>query len=333
MSWKKDFDLPVLELPGKTVTKLDFHPNKDLLAIASFDNSVRLLDVDIRNKDVNKVSEYSHAKSVLACKWGSDGTRLASGCVDGVLKVLDAGTGQTLDIGKHDGAIKAVAWASQDDQIVATGSWDKTLKYWDLRSATCIQSLPLPGKCLSMDATFPLMVVATADRHIQIFDLNNPMQPYRETYSSLKWQTRSVCTVVDPEYGYLLGSLEGRAVLSYCEPKNIEKTFTFKCHRINDKPYAVNCVNVTPEFPHVVATAGGDGSFSFWNIKTRRQLSTHTGLPGPITAACFNSKATVYAYATGADFCELDAVRKYNGIEKVNVHFHPIVPEDAIARE
>ncbi|KAI0235486.1 RNA export factor gle2 [Massospora cicadina] len=288
------------------------------------------MEIDARNKDANKLISYQHLKSVLTCKWGNDGSRLASGCAGGLLKVLDAGTGQTLDIGSHDGAIRALAWASQDDQIIATGSWDKTLK---VRLVT-FDLIVSTGTCARADAYIPYRSQeTTSDRHIQIFDLKNPTLPYRETFSSLKWQTRSVCTVVNPEYGYLLGSLEGRAVLAYCEPKNLEKTFTFKCQRINDKPYAVNCVNTTPVFPHVVATAGGDASFAFWNIKTRRLLSRHTGLSGPVTAAAFNSKATLYAYATGVDFCDFDAIRNYTGAEKVNIHFHPVVTEDGLARD
>lgn len=30
-----------------------------------------------------------------------------------------------------------------------------------------------------MDVVYPLMVVGTAERHIQIFNLTNPMTPYR----------------------------------------------------------------------------------------------------------------------------------------------------------
>lgn len=53
---------------------------------------------------------------------------MAWGCSDGLLKVLDVGTGTTLEVGTHTNGLSALVWASTDNQIIATGSWDRTLK-------------------------------------------------------------------------------------------------------------------------------------------------------------------------------------------------------------
>lgn len=319
-----DYKVPILETPSHAVSELEFHPNKDLLAVASFDKTVRILEIDIRSNETTQVAGYSHDKSVLCCRWSPDGSRLASGCSGGVLKVYDVGTGQTLDLGKLEGGIRSLVWASPTEPIIATGSWDKTLSFWNLGTKSLIQTIPLPGKCFAMDVTYPFLAVATSDRHILLFDLNNPTKPYRETFSMLKWQTRSICTTANPEYCYVVGNLEGRAALSFPETKNLSKCFTFKCHRPNDVPQSVNSVKFHPTIPGIVATAGSNNTFSFWSLPKHCQVYTCPEREGPITAATFNSKGTLYAYATGNDFSNLDVIKTYSGKENVGIHIHNV---------
>lgn len=49
---------------------------------------------------------------------------------------------------------------------------------------------PLPERVYAMDVRFPLLVVGTADRTIQVFNLNSPQTPYKTLQSPLKFQTR-----------------------------------------------------------------------------------------------------------------------------------------------
>ena len=96
--------------------------------------------------------------------------------------MMDLNTGQTTQVAAHDAPIRCCRWiatAGPMSNILVTGSWDKTIKYWDLRSPTPVCSLQLPERCYSLDVNGPLMVVATAERHIQIFNLSNPSAPYK----------------------------------------------------------------------------------------------------------------------------------------------------------
>jgi hypothetical protein len=53
-------------------------------------------------------------------------------------------------------------------------------------------SYNLPERCYALDVKHPLLVVGTADRHLLVFNLQNPSQPYKQLQSPLKWQTRCV---------------------------------------------------------------------------------------------------------------------------------------------
>ena len=51
---------------------------------------------------------------------------------------------------------------------------------------------PLGRLDAALDVCYPLMVVGTAERHIQIFNLNQPTQAFKTLTSPLRWQTRTV---------------------------------------------------------------------------------------------------------------------------------------------
>jgi len=87
--------------------------------------------------------------------------------------MLDISTGQSIQVAQHEDAIKCIQFLNQGN-IIATGSWDKTIKYWDTRSSQPIATVQLPERCYSMDTKGSLLVVGTAEKHICVFDLNNP---------------------------------------------------------------------------------------------------------------------------------------------------------------
>ncbi len=75
--------------------------------------------------------------------------------------------------------------------MLVTGGWDRTLKFWDCRSPTPANTQQLPERVYAMDVLHPLLVVGTADRNITIYNLTQPQAPFKTIASPLKWQTRS----------------------------------------------------------------------------------------------------------------------------------------------
>lgn len=103
--------------------------------------------------------------------------------------------------------------------MVVTGSWDKTIKYWDLRQQQPVGSVNLPERVYTMDASRDLLVVGTADNHIQVINLKNPGTVFESRASPLKWQTRVVACFPDAS-GFVVGSIEGRCAFVYLDAKN-----------------------------------------------------------------------------------------------------------------
>lgn len=300
-------DTEITPGPTDTVSALAFSPTSDLLAASSWDNQVRIWDINLNtfNSSVNCIpkTSYTHDAPPLSLCWSPDGSKVFSAGADKNIIALDIGSGQQLKIGPnaHDAPIRSVRYSSTHNMLVSA-SWDRTLKYWDFRSATTpVATVQLPERAYAMDVSKQYAVVGCAEKHVVILNLNNPTVPYRQVVSALKWQTREIACYTSGD-GYALGTIEGRVSLANCEPnrESVSPEFTFKCHREEQNAFSVNSIafNCHGTF----ATAGGDGTYSFWDKESRQRIKNSVKLANGITASGFNRNANLYAYALGYDW-------------------------------
>ena len=80
----------------------------------------------------------------------------------------------------------------------------------NVRATTAAQmTVTMPERVYAMDVRGRALVVATADRSILFFDLQNPSAPFRTMTSPLKMQTRTVRIFPSIDH-FAIGSIEGR---------------------------------------------------------------------------------------------------------------------------
>ena len=71
-----------------------------------------------------------------------DGTKILSGGADNAGRMYDVTTGQAQQVAQHDAPIKVVKWIeTPQGGILATGSWDKTIKVWDLAARAAVSTI------------------------------------------------------------------------------------------------------------------------------------------------------------------------------------------------
>ena len=84
------------------------------------------------------------------------------------MKMWNLATNQSQVVAKHDAPVRHVHYLKDMNNMLVTGSWDKTVRYWDLRQPNPVHTQQLPERVYSMDVRHPLLVVGLANRRIQV---------------------------------------------------------------------------------------------------------------------------------------------------------------------
>ncbi|KAH8893284.1 WD40 repeat-like protein [Thozetella sp. PMI_491] len=330
-------DVSLNNVPEDSVSDLAFNPNpsdqKDFLAISSWDKKVRIYEI-LGNGQGDPKFAYEHEAPVLAVDFFKDGQKVVSAGADKQAKVTDLASSQTIQVAQHDQPIRCVRYfEANGTPMVVTGSWDKTIKYWDLRQQTAVGTVQAQERIYTMDVKNNLLVVGTADRYINVVNLNDPNKFYKTIQSPLKWQTRVVSCFTDGT-GFAIGSIEGRCAIQYVEDKDSSSNFSFKCHR--EPPsgtvanvYAVNDISFHPQHG-TFSTAGSDGTFHFWDKDAKHRLKGYPNVGGSITSTTFNKSGSIFAYAISYDWSK--GFQGNNQTYPIKVMLHPVQGDECKPR-
>ncbi|MBE7181489.1 MAG: hypothetical protein INR71_09830 [Terriglobus roseus] len=219
-------DVAVKELPEDSVSDISFSPAGEFLAVSSWDNKVRVYEIDGAGNSQGKAM-IQHEGPVLGCAWSHDGSKVVGAGADKAARMLDLGQAGSpaQQVAAHDKPIRSVKmFQNQGNAMLVTGAWDSTVRYWDLRQQQPIGELKCQDRVYSMDIRDQLLVVGTADRYINVVNLSDPLKFYKTMQSPLKWQTRVVSCFSDAS-GFAVGSIEGRCAIQYVEEKDARYVF------------------------------------------------------------------------------------------------------------
>jgi WD40 repeat protein len=123
------------------------------------------------------LSLRAHAGSVQAAAWSPDGKRVASGGMDGTVKVWDVTTGKATVVldGQHKVPVYALAWRP-DGKRLASVSNDQTLKVWDAHSGKELFSahqdmrIPLSERFLAWSPDGTRLLWLSGDDTIRVYE-------------------------------------------------------------------------------------------------------------------------------------------------------------------
>ncbi|XP_035912146.1 mitotic checkpoint protein BUB3 [Anopheles stephensi] len=281
--------------PVDIISAVKFSPkiNKFLL-VSSWDTTVRLYDV-VSNTLRHK---FIHSSPVLDCAF-LNSTKTISGSLDNVVKLYDLNASAEVTLGNHTAGVKCVEYSSKLNTIL-TGSWDRTVKLWDVREKECVGTYDQSnGKVYSMSSIDEKLVVATSERKVLIWDLRKMDSYVERRESSLKYQTRAVRCFPNKE-GYVMSSIEGRVAVEYFDPNPEvqKKKFAFKCHRAKENEmeliYPVNAISFHSVY-NTFATGGSDGYVNIWDGFNKKRLCQFHLYDSSISSLCFSDDGSTLA--------------------------------------
>ncbi|KAJ6016719.1 hypothetical protein N7451_000098 [Penicillium sp. IBT 35674x] len=315
-------DVTLNQPPEDSISDMRFSPTSEHLAVASWDNKVRIYEISPTGQSEGKAILNADAP-VLNCCWSPDGSKVVGAGADNMAKLLDLGSGTTTPVAKHDGPIRACHMFPNPQggsPLLVTGSWDKTVKYWDLRQQTPIANIDCQERVYTMDVKNKLLVIGTADRYINIVNLDQPTKFYK--------------TMQSPSSGRR--GIEGRCAIQYVEEKDSASNFSFKCHRetpANNRDicniYSVNSICFHPVHG-TFSTAGSDGTFHFWDKDAKHRLKGYPAVGGPISSTAFSRDGNIFAYAVSYDWSKGYSANTQQTPNKVMLH--PVGPEETKPR-
>lgn len=206
---------------------LEFRPQGDILASASFDGTVCLWNVQ-NGQQMAKLD--NHNRAVACVVFSQDGKRLASSDWEGFLSIWDvAKQQQILEWQGHSAAIPGITF-SPDGSLLASGGWDGHVMIWD--SATGEKVHP------------PLV--------------HPPLS--REFHALLSGYEKISCLAFTPNGQELVSGDLGGTVLVWNVATGAQVSPPLKEHKVS-----ANSVAITPD-GHTLIGGCSDGALLLWDL-------------------------------------------------------------------
>lgn len=135
---------PVAQQPEYLTAVAFAAGTSNLLATAGDGRRIRLWDTSSCRG--TEAIESPH-RDISALAFSKDGRFLVAGSDDGLMNVYDLGKKQWREnpLRGHRDGVLAVAFSPSDDTLVASGSYDKTARLWNVATGALIHSFPVQG--------------------------------------------------------------------------------------------------------------------------------------------------------------------------------------------
>ena len=161
-------------IPSDGVSSLSWSPTANFLVATcwAYDaDNVLCYEVQANGQAMPKAAIKDDAP-VLCSAWSADGSAVFSGGCDNQAQKMGPRHEPEHAGGAARRPVRHCAWINEVNLLV-TGSWDKTLKYWDTRQPNPAMQVQLPERCYALSVTHPLLVVHGGG-HIQVYNLSDP---------------------------------------------------------------------------------------------------------------------------------------------------------------
>ena len=252
------------------VTSIAFSPDERTLASGSFDNSVKLWDVESRAL----LWTGWHTKGPLCLAFAPDGSLLASGGHEATVRLWDAKLGTPLEELPHPGPVFSLAW-SPDGRLFASGGFDGHIRLWERQQtgpARCVQTLWghtnwVRGLAFAPDGS--RLASASWDGTVKLWEVGETGS--RRCLQTLVGHTEKVnCVAWSPDGGTLASSSFDHTIRLW-DGQEGRSWAALQGHSS-----VVNSLAFTPD-SHSLLSGSDDGTVRLWDVERGESLRVMQG--------------------------------------------------------
>ena len=276
------------------VWSVAFSPNGCLLA-SSANRIVHLWDVQT-GQCLQTFPGYTDR--VFSIAFSPDSRLLASGSEDHLVRVWDVKTGQLLRVlSGHTNEVRAVAFspqaypsipaATQKRLILASGSYDRTVRVWDINTGECLQVLQSHADRVWSIAFSPdgrCLASGSSDRTLKLWDIHSGL-----CLKSLLGHSQQLRTVAF--------STDGQTLISGSDDQSLRlwNQHTGECLKVLQGHTSwISSVAFSPD-GCLLASGSEDQSVRLWDTRNNFCIKTLQGHSNGVWSVAFSPQGTAIA--------------------------------------
>jgi len=284
----------VLEGHTSEVFCCSWNPTTNLLASGSGDSTARIWKIGSAASGKKSGEEISKSplilkhgrdndgdgtsKDVTTLDWNSSGTRLATGCYDGVARIWDLDGRLVQELTHHTGPIFSLKW-SKNGQMLLSGSVDQTAIVWEASTGQVKQQYKLhAAPTLDVDwCSDARFASCSSDFKIFVCDIgqSSPVRTFtahQNEVNAIRW---------DPS-GQLLAS---------CSDDSTTKIWKMDSeapvHNFTDHEKEIYTIRWNPK-GGMIASASFDTTVRLWDVEAGKCLQTLSKHEEPVYSVAFS---------------------------------------------
>ncbi|AVH62652.1 MULTISPECIES: serine/threonine-protein kinase [unclassified Nostoc] len=254
-----------------------------------------------------------HSSMVHAIAISSDGQLIASGSNDHTIKLWQLGTGKLVrQMGRwssgHSSMVHSVAFSPISPKlsyqgesgkaarttdhnwgILASGSWDNTIKFWDVNTGKEIRTLIGHTNWVNSVAFSPdgkLLASGSADCTIKLWQVNTGIEiqtltGHSDSVSSVAYSPRTA-TTSNSQDRQLVASGSNDYTIKLWQIYTGRNIYTLTGHS-----FFINCIAFSHD-GETIASGSGDNTIKLWHVNTGREIRTLIGHSDSVWSIAFS---------------------------------------------